>query len=153
MLKHESEHDERPEDKIGALKVLAQRRHEAAAGTRKDGYSRDYMHIEVFHDRFYDIHPWVSPWTISACNVDSPLVLVGQDWASEKFLGRPANADIRVLGHDPKLPTNKNLQYLLRTAFDRQLADVYATNAFVFAKPDSMGTHIPLKDLRRSVEA
>ncbi|MDP2368148.1 uracil-DNA glycosylase family protein, partial [Rhodoferax sp.] len=116
------------------------------------GFSRDYRRIEEFHDGFYDKHNWVSPWTISACNVDSPIMIVGQDWASEEFLAGPANTRQQALGHDPDLPTNKNLKYLLREAFDRELSDVFATNAFVFVKLGGMGTRIPLKDLRRCVE-
>jgi hypothetical protein len=138
-------------DKIVALKVLAQQRRESAAGTRENGYSRDYKHIEIFHAGYYD-NDWPSPWTRSACNVDSPIVLVGQDWASERFLSRSPDAEMASLGHDPNLPTNKNLKYLLREAFGRELSDVFATNAFLFIKSDSMGTRIPLKDLQRSVE-
>lgn len=154
MLQYESERNERPdlstEDKIGALKALAQRRREAAAGTREDGYSRDYKDIEVFHDGFYDSHPWLSPWTVSACNVDSNLMVIGQDWASEDFLMKPPNARQRDLGHNPDLQTNKVMKRLLRDAFDRDFNDLFATNAFVFVKPGNMSRRIPRADLVRS---
>lgn len=138
-------------EKISALRVLAQRRRTLVSGTCEDGYSRNYKRIEAFHDGFYDNHDWITPWTISGCNVDSQLMVVGQDWASEKFLSGPANSEQRALGHDPCLPTNKNLKCLLREAFDRDLSDIFATNAFVFVKPHGMGTHIPRRDLQRSV--
>ena len=93
------------ENRLASLAVL---RRVPTAGTRRDGYTQDYRHIEEFHDGFYDHHRWVSPWTISACNVDSDLMLVGQDWASEEFLERPPSQHIQSLGHDPDLPTNKN---------------------------------------------
>ncbi|MDP2373283.1 hypothetical protein, partial [Reyranella sp.] len=70
------------DEKIRALATLAQQRRVPGIGTRRDGFSRDYRRIEEFHDGFYDKHNWVSPWTISACNVDSPIMIVGQDWAS-----------------------------------------------------------------------
>lgn len=78
------------DNKVAALKALARQRREAAAGTREHGYSRDYKHVEAFHDGRYD-NDWPSPWTVSARNVDSPIVLVGQDWASERFLAGPLN--------------------------------------------------------------
>lgn len=79
-------------------------------------------------------------------------MIVGQDWASEEFLAGPADVRQQALGQDPDLPTNKNLKCLLRETFNRDLSEVFATNAFVFVKLAGMGTRIPLKDLRRSVE-
>ena len=137
-------------DKIAALKILAQKRREAPAGTREHGYSRNYRHIEEFHGGFYDVHPWMSPWTASACNVDSDLMVIGQDWASEDFLMKPPDALHRDLGQNPDLHTNKMAKRLLREAFARDFEDVFATNAFAFVKPGNMSTRLPRVDLARS---
>jgi hypothetical protein len=40
-----------------------------------------------FHNGYYECFH-VSPWTVSACNVDADLMLIGQDWASSKLLER-----------------------------------------------------------------
>jgi uracil-DNA glycosylase len=137
-------------EKIAAIAALRELRRASAAGQRRQGYSRDYRHIEAFHDGAYDRHPWVSPRTISAGNVDSDLMIVAQDWASEDYLCKPLNDDMCMLGLEPSLPFNRNLERLLREAFHRELADVFVTNAFVFAKPGGMTARIPRRDLARS---
>lgn len=137
-------------EKTAKLMALADCRRRPGAGSRLEGFSRDYRHVEEFHGGYYDNHPWVSPWTISACHVDSDLMLIGQDWASEDFLMQPPDAHLRDLGHDPDLPTNRNLKRLLSDAFGRGFEDTFATNAFAFAKPGGMNTRIPEPDLKRS---
>lgn len=77
-------------------------------------------------------------------------MVIGQDWASEHFLMKPPNARQRDLGYDPDLQTNKIMTRLLREAFAREFKDVFATNAFVFVKPDNMSMRIPTVDLVRS---
>ena len=134
-------------NKTKRLAALAQLRRHPEAATCRDGYSRDYRRIEEFHDRYYDQHDWVSPWTISACNVDSDLMIIGQDWASEHFLLKDPDPKIRQFGHDPALATNKNLKRLLQEAFGRRFEDTFATNAFVFAKPGGMNSRLPAADL------
>jgi restriction system protein len=141
-----------PSNKAHRLAALAQLRRHPDAGTCRDGYSRDYRRIEEFHDRYYDQHDWVSPWTISACNVESDLMIIGQDWASEDFLLKDADPRIRQFGHDPTLATNRNLKRLLREAFGRRLEETFATNAFVFAKPGGMTSRLPAADLILSVK-
>jgi restriction system protein len=133
--------------KADRLAALAQLRRHPDAGTCRDGYSRDYRRIEEFHDRYYDRHDWVSPWTLSACNVDSDLMIVGQDWASEDFLLKDPDPKIRQFSHDPALATNRNLKRLLQEAFGRRFEDTFATNAFVFAKPGGMNSRLPVADL------
>jgi restriction system protein len=139
-----------PNNKVDQLAALARLRRHADAGTCRDGYSRDYRRIEEFHDRYYDRHDWVSPWTISACNVDSDLMIIGQDSASEDFLLKDPDPKMRELGHDPSLVTNKNLKRLLHEAFGRTFEDTFATNAFVFAKPGDMSNRLPVADLMMS---
>jgi restriction system protein len=133
--------------KANRLAALAQLRRHPDAGTCQDAYSRNYRRIEEFHDRYYDQHDWVSPWTLSACNVDSDLMIIGQDWASEDVLLKDPDPKIRQFGHDPSLATNRNLKRLLQEAFGRRFEDTFATNAFVFAKPGGMNSRLPVADL------
>lgn len=139
-------------NKANRLAALAQLRRHPDAGTCRDGYSRDYRRVEEFHDCYYDQHDWVSPWTLSACNVDSDLMIIGQDWASEDFLQKDPNPKIRQFGRDPALATNRNLKRLLQEAFGRRFEDTFATNAFVFAKPGGMTSRLPAADLILSVK-
>ncbi|WIM10155.1 hypothetical protein [Enhydrobacter sp.] len=139
-----------PSNKTAKIAELVQLRRQPNAGTRQDGYSRDYRRIEEFHDGFYDQHGWLSPWTVSACNVDSELMIVGQDWASEDFLSKEPDSRMRALGHDPALATNRNLKRLLHEAFGRGFESTFATNAFVFAKPGGMNTRLPAADVALS---
>jgi restriction system protein len=139
-------------NKAHRLAALAQMRRHPLAGTCRDGYSRNYRRIEEFHDRHYDQHEWVSPWTLSACNVESDLMIIGQDWASEDFLRKDPDPTIRQFGHDPALATNKNLKRLLDEAFGRRFEDTFATNAFVFAKPGGMTSRLAAADLILSVK-
>lgn len=138
--------------KADLLAALAQLRQHPNAGTCRDGYSRDYRRIEEFHDHYYDQHDWVSPWTLSACNVESDLMIIGQDWASEDFLLKDPDPKIRQSGHDPALATNRNLKRLLQEAFGRRFEDTFATNAFVFAKPGGMTSRLTAADLILSVK-
>jgi restriction system protein len=139
-----------PNNKAAKIAALVRLRRQPNAGTRQDGYLRDYRRIEEFHDGFYDQHGWVSPWTVSACNVDSELMIIGQDWASEDFLSKEPDARMRALGHDPALATNRNLQRLLHEAFGHGFESTFATNAFIFAKPGGMNTRLPATDLALS---
>jgi restriction system protein len=139
-----------PSNKAAKIAALVQLRRRPCAGTRQDGYSRDNRRIEEFRDGFYDQHGWLSPWTVSACNVDSELMIIGQDWASEDFLSKAPDSQMRALGHDPALATNRNLRRLLHEAFGRSFGNTFATNAFVFAKPGGMNTRLPATDLALS---
>jgi hypothetical protein len=137
-------------EKLEAIAALAARRRLEHAGTISDGYSRNYLRLEQIHNGYYDRHSFVGPWTVSACNVTSDLMLVAQDWGSEDYLQRLPDPVQRDLGHNPKLPTNRNLKQLLHEAFGRAFSSVYATDAFVFVKPAGMGTFIPPKDMQTS---
>lgn len=139
-------------EKIEALRALATQRRVEGAGTARVGYVRDYRQIEDFHNRFYDVPEWLTPWTKSACNVDSNLMIIGQDWAADSLLLKAPDLSLRDLGYGKKVRTNVNLQELLHKALGFTFADIYATNAFVFVKSGGMNARIPLKDLCKSVE-
>jgi uracil-DNA glycosylase len=134
-------------DKNEALANLVSQR-------RQENDSR-YHHLKYFDDGFYDCD-FVVPWTISGCNLDSNLMILAQDWASENFLkkrSKPTQKELRKLhGQDADLPTNKNLKALLKKHFDLEFSDVYATDVFVFIKPGHMSAPIPIGDLEYSAK-
>jgi len=126
-----------------------------SAKRRVDQY-KNYQNLGGIFDGLYDKHEFVSPWTISACNVDSPLMLIAQDWASEDGLlseqDESRRTTIQRLGYCPSLQTNKNLQRLLHDHLGLAFEDVYATNAFVFIKSGDMSARIPNADLLYSIK-
>lgn len=108
-----------------------------------------YAHIGDYHGGAYECE-FVSPYTKSAGNVDSPIFVLLQDWSSDERLSGPLDADAQRLGLTPALPTNRRLNELLLRHFDRQLADVYATNLFPFIKLGGLSATIPFGDLVRA---
>jgi len=103
-----------------------------------------------FHARYYECDH-VSPWSISACNLDAELMLIGQDWASsEKLEGEPDERR-RSIGQDWDSPTNKNLrEFLGHMRLD--FSETYATNLFPFIKQGTMNEGIPSRDLVHCAE-
>lgn len=110
-----------------------------------------YKNIGQFHQGAYEcLH--VSPYTKSANNVDSPIMVFLQDWTSEESIRRGRDDDCVQFGYTPSLPTNRNLIRLLMTSFGLDLNEVFATNLFPFIKPSHMGAAIPRRDLVRAAE-
>ena len=93
----------------------------------------------------------LSPFTKSSANVDSDIMLVLQDWASEDFIKKGVSKDILEFGHDPKLRTNINLKNLLMLHFNKELKDIYSTNLFPYVKKGAMNVNIPAKYMRQAV--
>jgi restriction system protein len=108
-----------------------------------------YTGIGDYHGGAYDCQH-VSPYTKTAGNLDSDVMLILQDWCSSKFLEEPLREHVRQLGYDPCLPTNSHLVDLLHDHLGRGLADVYVTNLFPFVKPGAMSSTIPAPDLRKA---
>jgi hypothetical protein len=119
---------------------------------RKQDRKPKYHALSDFDGGFYD-GDWITPWTISACNLDADLMIVAQDWSSAQTLespkrSKPAQKEARKLcGQDANLPTNKTLKALLKRHFELEFADIYATNVFVFIKPGTISAKIPIEDL------
>ena len=111
-----------------------------------------YRQVSDFYDGVLDESGYVSPWTKSASNVNSPIMIVAQDWISSDALEKKLNQNLVSLGYDPELPTNKNLASLLKRHFGVGFHEVYATNLFVFVKPGSMSANIPGKLLEYSAQ-
>jgi restriction system protein len=130
-------------NKAAQLLALAKERQ----ATRWAGYNctGDY------HSGVYECDH-VSPYTKTAGNVDADVMVMLQDWASDKELRRPIDEDARVLGYTRDFPTNRNLSNLLAATFGLGLKNVYATNLFPFIKPGSMSSAIRQSDLVRAAE-
>jgi restriction system protein len=108
-----------------------------------------YISLSQYEDGFYDLD-FVSPWTAGAQNIDAALMIIGQDWISEKYLENRApemRLTLKEMGQDPMLPTNKHLKKLLKEHFDLRFSDTYATNMSVFIKLGNMDADVPRKDL------
>ena len=96
---------------------------------------------------------YVVPWTKAANNVDAKLMIIGQDWSSERALKDPRhNTPDRVAlrkqqGRDPDLPTNKNLERLLMF-FNLAWEQTYATNVSVFIKCGDITAKVPMRLLK-----
>lgn len=92
-----------------------------------------HRNLSCFHNGYYECDH-VSPWSISACNVDAELMLIGQDWASSEVLQKAPDEERRRLGQEWSSQTNQNLRGFL-TQIGMQFSDTYATNVFPFIKP------------------
>lgn len=110
--------------------------------------SRKYIRIHEMYPSRFDSECCLTPWSKTAGNVNSSLMIIGQDWASEKYLSERLLLDsVWESGFDPEVRTNKNLQMLLFEAFGLRWGDVYATNNFKFIKPGDMSSKIPDSDM------
>src|SRR6185437_4870802 len=90
-------------EKWKALRELAEKRRQ----TRWPGFENPPR----------DFDDYVSPYTKGASNVDSPILVMLQDWGStDAFADGFADETLR-LGYTPKIPTNRNLAARLRTYF------------------------------------
>ena len=105
-----------------------------------------HSNLSDFHNGYYECD-FVSPWTISAQNVDSPLMLIGQDWLSSSRLNLPKDEEQKRRGQTWNLPTNETLRCLLQRHMALSFGDTYATNLFPFIKPGRMTVPIPTADL------
>lgn len=121
----------------------------ALAKQRQQAKWEGFANIGDFHDGRYDCD-YVSPWTKSASNYNSPIMLVAQDWAGADYLRQPFKEHTAELGYDPYLETNINLQDLLKRHLSLSFRDTYATNLFPFVKVGGMSANIPVHAYRRA---
>jgi hypothetical protein len=117
------------------------------ARKRQAHRSPRYDNLADFHDGFYECD-FVSPWTISANNLNAALMLIGQDWSSSDSLNGSKDKEIKRRGQTWDLPTNKTLRDLLQRHMSLSFTDTYATNLFPFVKRGPMNARIAVSDLR-----
>lgn len=121
---------------------------ELAKKRQKTKY-KDYKNIWEF-PQIGDWSNFVSPYTKSANNFDSNIMVMLQDWSSEDTLGKSKDKDIDDMikcGYTQRFPTNMKLIELLGKHFDVKLNKIYATNLFPFIKKGGSSSRIPQKDL------
>jgi uracil-DNA glycosylase len=123
----------------------------ALAKKRQAHRSDRYFNLNDFHDGFYECD-FVSPWTISANNVNASLMLIAQDWSSFDSLTQAPDEELRQIGQTWKLRTNRNLRDFLQRHFKLRFADTYATNLFPFIKKGKLNARIRDADLRDCAE-
>lgn len=131
------------------LGALAEQRRRTELASYFGQANTGYRHIGSFQNGVFECCH-VSPWSISACNLDSPVMIAGQDWSSAGHLEKgPPNTHIIGCGYDPRFPTNINLDRLLQDHFETQRAGCYLTNVFPFVKPGRATSPIPMAHLAR----
>ena len=111
-----------------------------------------YMGVAEFHDGAYECC-YVSPYTKAAKNLDSKVFIILQDWISADVLAGPIIPEAVSGGRIPTLPTNRNLDKLLRETIGLRIDETYATNLFPFIKPGGMSSSIPFRALRASARS
>ena len=130
--------------KLSQLKELGSQRQSKVY----DGYSN----LSDFHNGVYETD-FVSPYTKTAHNVDSLIVLVLQDWASSDSLNAVnIDQDTVQLGYTPTWPTNTNLRLLLEETYNLRFQDVFITNLFPFIKKGNVSASIRQSDFNRAFE-
>lgn len=130
-----------PDFKIDALKNLG--------SLRKRNCYFGYYPISYFHHGGYESE-FVSPYTNTAGNENSWIMILLQDWSSFDSLSKAFDKEKARLGYTPNLPTNRNLVKLLKSVFDLSIEDVFVTNVFPFVKKGGMSAKIPQQDFNRS---
>jgi uracil-DNA glycosylase len=121
------------------LKLAALRQEEAWPGYKNVG--DDHKEYEC---------NYVSPWSKSAHNVDSNILIFLQDWSSQKGMSGPVDQDSIDFGYSRNIPTNIRLIELIKRHFKLDLEDIYVTNLFPFIKPGGASARIRPADMRRA---
>lgn len=125
-------------DKIKELLKLAEK--------RKSFTYNGYTAIGDYNNGSYECD-YVSPFSISAHNIDADIMVILQDWCSEEGFGKTVDQETLKYGYTPSVKTNVNLKKLLFDNFNLGIEDTYATNLFPFIKYGEMNARIPAKDL------
>jgi hypothetical protein len=134
--------------KIEALRRLVRKRIELAPSSAHE--------LSRFEGGIYDVG-FVSPISKTAGNVDSPYVIVLQDWAGDAHL-KKVGADVAwreaVIreGRDSRLPIHPGLDEFCQTVLGCSVRDIYVTNAYPYVKRGGMSAGLYRPDLQRAVE-
>jgi restriction system protein len=134
-------------DKQSQMRKLVQLRR---SGWIPDGCYR--LGDKRLNDGFWDEDEHVVPWSKTACNYDSEVMLIAQDWDSLDNLTAPLAAKhhrIKLVGRNEKLATNKRIDKLLAQYLALTWSDIFATDVFPFIKPGDMRGNLRLTDLVR----
>lgn len=113
--------------------------------TTYEGYSS----IADYNNGAYECD-YISPYSISAHNVDADILIILQDWCSEEGFTENICEETIKYGYTPSVRTNINLKELLLKNLQVELNKTYATNLFPYVKKGSMSNKIHKKDLIRA---
>ena len=102
-----------------------------------------FRDIAECHNGVYDCE-YVSPYSKSAHNLHSDILIWLHDWISDDVLSSPLIQDAIDFGRIPSLPTNKNHDRFLSDHFGFKISDTYATNLFPYIKPGGINSAIPV---------
>jgi hypothetical protein len=113
--------------------------------TTYEGYSC----IADYNNGAYECD-YISPYSVSAHNVDADILIILQDWCSEAGFGEDVCEKTLKHGYTPSVRTNINLIKLLKVHLNVELDKTYATNLFPYIKKGKMSNQIYQKDLIRA---
>ena len=125
------------------------------AELRKSEKYSGYKSIGYYAKKAYECD-YVSPYSKSAHDVDTEVLLFLQDWASDDFLKNLGEEKCKKMiecGYDPDVATNKKLRCLLKNHLGLKLKDTYITNLFPYVKMGNMSAYIPSKDMQKAAKA
>ncbi len=114
--------------------------------TKYNGYNS----IVDYENGFYECD-YVSPYSISAHNVNSDVFVILQDWSSDENMHGICKKT-KKLGYTPSVGTNIKLIKLLEKNLSLKLEDTYTTNLFPFIKMGDISANIPIGDMRKAAE-
>lgn len=130
-------------DKLHSLLELAKK--------RKSKTYTGYTAIGKYNHGAYECD-YISPYSISAHNEESEILIILQDWCSAESFGPVVCKETLQYGYTPSGDTNVNLEKLLNSHFNLNIEDTYCTNLFPYIKPGPMNAYIPAKDLYNSAK-
>jgi hypothetical protein len=127
------------------LRLLARKRQRQRAW-------KGYRGLARYHGGIYECD-YVSPYTKSAGNMNSKIMVMLQDWSSDAALAQKnIHYDCVCCGYGKKVRTNQKLIELLKAYFRVDLKDIFATNLFPFIKRGSLSAQVRFEDLRRAAK-
>jgi uracil-DNA glycosylase len=101
----------------------------------------------------------VSPFSITANNIENKTLILLQDWSSHNILSKPEsrNEESFITGFTKSLKTNTILaklisEHLYKIKTPENISDVlstvYISNIFPFIKPGDISASIPVQDIK-----
>ena len=123
----------------------------ALAKKRKVTTYKGYTAIGDYNSGAYECD-YVSPYSISAHNVDADILIILQDWCSEENFKEEVRQETLKYGYTPSVKTNIKLKELLLKHLNVTLEQTYATNLFPYIKPGPMNASISAKDLLKAAK-
>lgn len=110
-----------------------------------------YTAIGDYNEGAYECD-YVSPYSLSSHNENSDILVVLQDWCSERGFGDNVCNETVMQGYTSSVKTNVYLKELLLEHFALTLEEIYTTNLFQYIKPGEMNGAIAAADLLKAAK-